>query len=497
MITEWKAPLLEHLIDFSKQQPLSLHVPGHRNGNVYKQLAKVLQHTAYNELIEHMANLAAIDVTELSHTDDLHQPEGVIKQAQDAAAKLYGADQSYFLVGGSTAGNLALILSICNDNDVIIVQRNVHKSVINGCKLAGAKVVFLTPEIEPTTELPVIPSIETLEQALMTYPNAKAVFLTNPNYYGISAELTPYAELVHHYHIPLLVDEAHGAHYGIAPHTSRSALASGADAVVQSAHKTLPAFTMGAMLHVQGSYLSQERLQQQLSIIESSSPSYVLMATIDVARATLETYGMIWFQQTYNYIEHLTSWLKEKQLHIQSELIELGIMPYRQDPYRMLLYDASNTLSGFELQAQLESKGIWIEMATEKYAVLVWHMNMKEQQYLQLQQALQQISAEIDVTNIQKKRVSTIINSKRVLVSDPIKFSRYPSERKVELVPIQDAKGKCSADVIIPYPPGIPLLYEEELIQTSHIEQLQQFITLGSRFQGSTTISSGLLKVFV
>ena len=337
MTKPWHAPLLEHLIQFSKQNPMSLHVPGHRNGDVYRQLTDLLQQTYYEELLEYMAKLAAIDVTELTHTDDLHDPETVIKEAQDATAKLYGADHSYFLVGGSTAGNLALILSICDTNDYIIVQRNVHKSIINGCKLAGANVIFLNPEYEPITNVAVVPSIETVRQALVEYPQAKAVFLTNPNYYGISVDLTEYVSLVHHHHIPLLVDEAHGAHYGIAPYAPPSALTAGVDAVVQSMHKTLPAFTMGAVLHVQGQYLQQQNIQQQLSMIQSSSPSYVIMASLDVARATLESYGDSWFIQTYNIVNQLTHWLNSEQLCLRVEQLNSKESIYKQDPYRMLL----------------------------------------------------------------------------------------------------------------------------------------------------------------
>lgn len=502
MTTHWHAPLLEHLIQFSKQKPLSLHVPGHRNGDVYRQLTDVLPHTEYEDLIKYMGKLATIDVTELSHTDDLHDPETVIKDAQDATAKLYGADHSYFLVGGSTAGNLALILSICNTNDYIIVQRNVHKSIINGCKLAGANVVFLNPEYEPITNIAVVPSVETVRQALIKYPQAKAVFLTNPNYYGISADLTDYVSLVHHHHIPLLVDEAHGAHYGIAPFAPTSALSVGADAVVQSMHKTLPAFTMGAVLHVQGQYLQQENIQQQLSIIQSSSPSYVIMASIDAARATLESYGDTWFLQTYHIVNKLTNWLNKEQLCLRVEQLASEESFYKQDPYRMLLFDHSNTVTGHQLQKMFESKMIWVEMSNEKYVVFVWHMNATKQQCELIQHAILEIHQEISRINtsqqcISNSNISTLKNPIDLAVSNAVKLQRLPSQRQVEVISLLDAAGRQSAEMVIPYPPGIPILYEEEIIQARQLDYIIGLNNSGARFQGSSTISNGMIKVFV
>ena len=497
MQKHWHAPLLEHLIQFSQQKPLSLHVPGHRHGEVYGQLTEQLRHTDYEELMRYMAKLGAIDVTELSHTDDLHDPETIIKDAQAATAKLYGAERSFFLVGGSTAGNIALILSLCDTNDYIIVQRNVHKSIINSCKLAGANVIFLNPAHEATTNLPVIPSIDTVQQALVQYPQAKAVFLTNPNYYGISADLSEYVTLVHNYHMPLLVDEAHGAHYGIAPYAPPSALKAGADAVVQSMHKTLPAFTMGAVLHTQGQYILKTRLQQQLSIIQSSSPSYVIMASLDAARATLECYGYEWFLQTYTIVNRLTEWLHSKQLCLRVEQLDSKSLEYKQDPYRMLLFDQSNKVTGYQLQKMLEAKMVWAEMANEKYVVLVWHMNATEQQYEIVQRALLEIHQQISVMVASCHTVSTIINAPEVMISNPVKLQRFPSNRKIETIALIEAKGRHSAEMVIPYPPGIPILFEEEVVQAFHIENLLQFIHSGARFQGSTTISEGMIKVFI
>ena len=189
----------------------------------------------------------------------MHQQVLLLK-AQELAARSFGAEETFFLVGGSTSGNLAMILAICEPGQQIIVQRNAHKSVLNGLALAGAKAIFIMPQTDPVSGLEIVPELSVVEEALVRYPDAKGVFLTNPSYYGLSVDLETYASLIHRYEKLLLVDEAHGAHYGLHPEFPTSALQAGADAVVQSTHKTLSALTMGAMLHVQGKRMDREAL---------------------------------------------------------------------------------------------------------------------------------------------------------------------------------------------------------------------------------------------
>lgn len=494
LINHWHTPLLSHLVTFAKQQPRSFHVPGHANGLIYDGLEEKLKSLAEAQFIKSLADIAQLDTTELSHTDDLHAPDGVIAEAENLTAALYGANQSYFLVGGSTAGNIALILSICEHGDYIIVQRNVHKSIINGCKLAGVHVIFVAPQIEPLTSLPVVPSIDTLQQALNQYPQAKAVFLTNPNYYGISTNLQPYVELVHQYNMPIFVDEAHGAHYGIAPYAPACALAAGADAVVHSAHKTLPALTMGAFLHIQGPYMNTQSVRQQLAIVQSSSPSYILMASLDVARATLQCYGKEWFMNSYEQLQQFQNWLKQEQLPIDTISLQKE-SEYTQDPYRLLLTDKSRRLSGFELQSELEKHHIWVEMANDQVAVLVCHMNLQHEVLEQLKRAILDVCAVIYTKGAAQITTAASI-VQQLPVSEPIQLLRNVSSSRLEAVSIERAEGRLCAEMVIPYPPGIPLLYEGEVIQASHIAIIQQYRLLGARFQGSDALLQGFIQVF-
>lgn len=292
------APLYEALLAYRESGNRSYHVPGHKNGQAYRRMPTktegegvrvedaipsgaavssefVGRKTVKGEM-DHRSlrssgtpdtafmDMMRMDVTEITGTDDLHQPEGVILEAQQLAADCYGAEESFFLVGGSTVGNLSLLLTICNEpGSVVLVQRNVHKSVIHGLMLAGAKAVFLEPWVDAASGLAVLPSVETVQAAVQAYPEAKGVLVTSPNYYGMGSDLTPLAEVCHAAGMPLLVDEAHGAHYGQHPQLPKSAPSCGADGVVQSTHKMLSAFTMGAMLHVRGPRINRSLLRQQ------------------------------------------------------------------------------------------------------------------------------------------------------------------------------------------------------------------------------------------
>ncbi|WP_332603930.1 aminotransferase class I/II-fold pyridoxal phosphate-dependent enzyme, partial [Bacillus sp. S1(2024)] len=312
-------PLYKALIQHARRNSHSFHVPGHHNGDVFFDDAKSI-----------FDPLLTIDVTELAGLDDLHHPSGVIKEAQELASQLYGSVESFFLVNGTTVGNLAMILSVCEPGDTILVQRNCHKSVFHAVDLSGAEPVYLAPDVDSAMHVPTHVPLGTIKEALEAYPGAKGLVLTNPTYYGHSADLTEIITEAHHYGIPVLVDEAHGAHfilgepfpvsalkmgadivviiteahhYGIPvlvdeAHGAHfilgepfpvSALKMGADIVVQSAHKTLPAMTMGSYLHLNSSCrINRDRVAEYLNRLQSSSPSYPIMASLDIARAYVQ-----------------------------------------------------------------------------------------------------------------------------------------------------------------------------------------------------------------
>ncbi|MCR2807175.1 aminotransferase class I/II-fold pyridoxal phosphate-dependent enzyme [Paenibacillus soyae] len=484
------APLYQALVNHASKDPVSFHVPGH-HGNEALQYALNMLDKQEEAINRHFGPLLALDVTELSTTDDLHHPESSIKEAQALAAECFGAEDTYFLVGGSTSGNLALILAVCDPGDIILVQRNVHKSIINGLKLANAKAVFLTPERESITGLATVPSLLETEKAIIRYPEAKAVFLSTPNYYGMSVNMERYAELCHRNGIPLLIDEAHGAHYGFHPELPASAIQAGADAVVQSTHKTLTAMTMGAMLHVRGSLLSRGRLKDTLAMIQSSSPSFPIMASLDISRAIAQQLGPDLFRESIEAVRLFRQWLKEESSRLTvPEREDSPVRSISYDPLRILLMDRDGLLSGYEIQQELERHGCYAEMADPKYSLLVVGPHAARGAIPRLQEAILHINAKYaercDSAMAEPIQSLDLMDEDISSVSEPVAFARHGMSGKgARRVHLQDARGQLSGEMVIPYPPGIPILYTGERITNHHISQIEWLARTGARFQGA------------
>lgn len=490
------APIFEALLDHAASNPVGFHVPGHHGGQALKQDTWVEQ--MENSPFEYFYKIMQLDVTELSSTDDLHHPEASIMQAQQLAAATFGAEETFFLVGGSTSGNIALLLALCEPDDVIIVQRNVHKSIINGLKLAGAKAVFLSPQIEPQTGLATIPTVKQVEDALAAYPEAKAVFLSNPNYYGMGVKLAAYVDAVHRYDKPILIDEAHGAHYGLHASFPHSAISEGADAVVQSAHKTLPTLTMGAMLHIQGNRISRDTLRQSLAMIQSSSPSFPILASIDISRAMIDALGAGLFEQSLHSAASFRDWL---QLH-NTVICEMKTEAARReglllDPLRVVLCDRSGVRTGYELQKHLEQYGIFAEMADPCYVVLVFGIQTSMHDTQRLQQAIGAINGEVKEHSINTRKSVYMNETMLITNSEPVSFNRAGFKNKTSLrIQLSAAEHHISAEMVTPYPPGIAILYPGERITPAMVKHIQKLSAMGAKFQGAVDPTMATISIF-
>ncbi|MBJ6361305.1 aminotransferase class I/II-fold pyridoxal phosphate-dependent enzyme [Paenibacillus sp. GCM10012307] len=490
----FRAPLYEILVKHADSAPGSLHVPGHQYGKALGKLSASVR--------EDFARIMRMDVTELSVTDDLHHPEGAILEAQRLAADLYGAEETYFMVGGSTAGNLALLLSHCKRDGILITQRNVHKSILNGLALSGAHAVFAAPQIDRDSGLATLPSLEQLEEALIRYSEAEAVMLCNPNYYGMGASLKDYVELVHRYHKPLFVDEAHGAHYGLHPEFPTGALAAGADAVVQSAHKTLPALTMGAMLHVQGERIDRAKLRGALTMIQSSSPSYPIMASLDLARAACMEQGPSLFDQALEAAAYIRDCIASKLPWVSLLPLKPESQAYNQaDPLRITLSDRTGTLSGYDWLKELEAYGWWAEMADSRHCVLLIGISCTRQEVNRIVETLIEISARYELDRKAPQAAADLSaghwNWGELPLSGPIRLPT-PAEGalQTEMVPLQEAEGRSCAEMITPYPPGIPILYPGECINNGIIAAIRELAEHGAKFQGAADPSLMHVKVY-
>ncbi|MBM6616223.1 aminotransferase class I/II-fold pyridoxal phosphate-dependent enzyme [Bacillus suaedaesalsae] len=458
-------PLFDSLKSHVKKTPVSFHVPGHKSGNLFLEKG-----------LEFYKDILSIDVTELSGLDDLHQPEEAILKAELLLSNHYGSKKSFFLVNGTTVGNLAMILSVCSVNDTVIVSRNCHKSIMNGLMLTGAKPVFVGPNFDTDLQIATYVSEQTFKEAINQYPKAKAIIITNPNYYGQTFDLTNIISYAHEKGIPVLVDEAHGAHFGIGEPFPKSAIASGADIVVQSAHKTLPAMTMGSYLHFQSDLVSLEQVKMYLKTMQSSSPSYPIMASLDLARAYIATFKK---EKVVKLVDTIEKWKDELSTIPQINIVNSKDPNITQDPLKVIM-QTKTSLSGYELQSLLEEEGIYTELADPLNVLCILPLEVK--QLHTISETIKDVLSHLPV--IQDKKSFPFHQ-----ITSDFPYSYWELKpKKTKWVTIEEGIEKLSAETIIPYPPGIPLLLYGERITHEHIRQMKRLKEMGAKFQGSNII---------
>ncbi|MGP4063110.1 aminotransferase class I/II-fold pyridoxal phosphate-dependent enzyme [Halobacillus sp. H74] len=472
-VTYSRAPLYEALSENIKGDPISFHVPGHKYGKVFSSNAK----SSFHSILE-------LDGTEIGRLDDLHAPEGVIKESQELASSYFESDETFFLVNGSTAGNLAMVLSVCKPGEKIIIQRNCHKSVMNGIELAGACPIFLSPLYEEETNRYSKVSRDSVKRALEEHPDSKGVLLTYPDYFGRAYELNEIADLVHAHKLPLLIDEAHGVHFHLDGSFPTSAMAAGADVVVQSAHKMAPAMTMASYLHVKGDRVNINLIRHYLQMVQSSSPSYPLMASLDLARAFMEGWGEAERLTLFSFIEEV----REAFGSFTSTWRLLPVGEY-DDPLKLTL--EVDEVSGFELSRFLEEVQVVPELATSHQVLLI----------LGLEPSLdrKELERRLDSVDSRLKNTSNNATIREVNISFPeiqTLEMGYADMQRMNDVQMRwsQAVGCIAAEAIIPYPPGIPLLMKGERISKIHYEHVLSLIDQGARFQ-NVNIEQGL-RVF-
>ncbi|WNR44746.1 aminotransferase class I/II-fold pyridoxal phosphate-dependent enzyme [Paenibacillus roseipurpureus] len=477
-IDKARAPLYEAMVAHQAKHSVSLHVPGHKSGQGLQDDGK-----------RFLITVMSIDYTEITGLDDLHHAEGAILEAQELAADCFGAEETYFLVGGSTVGNIAMIGAVCGKGDLILVQRNAHKSVIHGLMFAGAKAIFIAPRIDAATGVATGLHIEDVKQALALYPTAKALFLTNPNYYGMGVDVKLFADEMHDHGKLLLVDEAHGAHFGFHEDVPASALSQGADAVVQSTHKMLTALTMGAMLHVQGPRVNRGALKQMLAMLQSSSPSYPILASLDLARKRVHTEGRTWLDQGIQLMKEFRAGLDDIAFFRYCPQRITHEKAYETaDPFKIAIYDPSFQLTGSELKDQLEAQGCYVEMTDGYLVLLVFSAASTREDVHRTLAALHNICLDIKVRKQELQApISNIMKLPTyVTIGTPVGFDhRRVNQEEITQVSVEEAIGKRSSDMVIPYPPGVPLLYPGETITASIAEALVYLADQGIRFHGT------------
>ena len=456
-----KIPLLQALEQLIKKNPLSLHVPGHKNG----------KHTFINEL--ELSNLLYYDVTELNGLDDLHYPSEAINDAQNLLAKVYGAKESFFLVNGSTVGNLASILALCDENDEVFVQRNCHKSIFHGLSIAGAKPIFLPLDIDQELGQALGVNIEQSINIIKNYPNAKAMILTNPNYYGMAQDLSKMIDFAHKKHIPTIVDEAHGAHFIIGKPFPKQALSMGADIVIQSAHKTLPAMTMGSYLHINSTIVSTEKIREMLRMLQSSSPSYPIMASLDYARSFVELFSSHKVEQLQNKINDFTQQIEEIEAF---QIVTTSHSSYKQDILKVIVKSTKGH-TGKQLQDAFENEGIYSELSDWGHVLFILPLD-EQIDFTDHIKRLKRASKNLTQMDNNQPRI-TVPNFTSTVTDS---YSNLKRKQK-KIKDLTASIGEIAAENIVPYPPGVPILLKGEMITKEHVDYIRDIYQYGITIQ--------------
>ncbi|MGB3534515.1 MAG: aminotransferase class I/II-fold pyridoxal phosphate-dependent enzyme [Microcoleaceae cyanobacterium] len=484
MLNQDQIPLLEQLDRCGSRTPHApFYAPGHKRGvGISQYLTEVMGQSVFT-----------VDLPELPELDNLYQPCGVIQQAQTLAAEAFGAQQTWFLVNGSTVGIIAAILATCNPGDKIIIPRNVHQSVISGLVLSGAQAIAIDPDYSTAWDLAYSITPEAIEQALNQHPDITAILIVYPTYEGICGDISRIAQIAHQYNIPLLVDEAHGPHFAFHPNLPLSALAAGADLTVQSTHKILGAMTMASMLHVQGDRINRSRLAQALQQVQSTSPSYLLLASLDAARHQMATMGEKLMSDTLKLagvarrqlqqIPKISVFPTSSSPSLNPETTEKTTGFIDLDLTRLTVNISQLGLSGYEADEILHQHlGITAELPTLNCLTFIISLGNTQADIDQLIKGLTTLVNDCDRTS------ECMGHSPKIQLMSPTTLSVI-DPRIAFFAPnialrLSESIGYISAEQICPYPPGIPILIPGETITQERVNLLQTLLKLGATLTG-------------
>lgn len=493
------------LSEYGRSDYYPYHMPGHKR----------------SKLAGEMAGYYGIDITEIDGFDNLHQAEGILLDAQRRANRLYGAEETFYLVGGSTCGVLASIMTTVGRGEELLAVRNCHKSVYHAAILQELQMHYCYPPlIQEYGICDGVPADE-IERLLEQYPNCKAVVITSPTYEGIISDIRAIADVVHKKNKILIVDEAHGAHLGLCGKQPAGAVHGGADLVIHSLHKTLPAMTQTALLHVQGERVDRTRLRRYLAMLQTSSPSYVMMASMDSCIRYVEKHGAERFahmRQQYDIFCKKTAICKHLKIGKMTDMSEnMDSQPRRYyftgwDIGKLVIFIRTASLNGQQLYDILhEEYHLQMEMSAGNYVVAIMTIMDTEEGWQRLADALVQIDDRIDKETVKMYTAETEVHSDMnrdvfrqeqagrlsYIVTEIRMTPAQAFNGNQEEVPLTEAVGRVAADFINLYPPGIPLLVPGEVMSEDIIAYVQQSMRIGLRVQGVTAEGKAAVLVSV
>lgn len=449
-----KTPLLDEVLKYKKEENLIFSMPGNKCGKVF------LKDNIGKEFVDTMGYL---DITEVDPLDNLHAPEGIILEAQQLLAKTYGVKKAYFMVNGSTGGNLCSIFAAFNEGDEVLVERNCHKSIYNGLILRKLKVKYIEPLIDEKLGIFLPPDKKNIYDAIEQCENLKGIILTYPSYFGITYDIEEVLLDLKKRGLKIVVDSAHGAHF-IANNKLPKAIYGIPDYVILSAHKTLPALTQGSYLL---SNTDDNDVEFYLNTFMTTSPSYLIMSSLDYARYYLDEYGYDEYERLINKAEKYRSIINSlNKVHIISK--EDLAEDYDIDKSRYIV-TVSKEYSGHKLLEYLREQGIQCEMSFASGVVLLLSPINDDDDFKKLLKSFENLQLK-DIRQDNYSKYYSFIPKK---VLEPYEVFK----KECKYIKINEADKNIACEAIIPYPPGIPLLCPGEVITKEAIDIIDDYIS--------------------
>lgn len=470
-----RAPLAAAMKAYAASGALAFHTPGHKQG--------LGAHSLLREFVTEEGLRAEVSLAD--ELDDLHRPAGCIKEAQHLAARLWGADEAFFMVNGTTEAIHVMLMAALSPGDEVIVPRNAHRSVIGGLVLSGARPVYIMPERDDLLGIAHGVTADTVRRTLCEHPKVKAVLAVYPTYYGVASDLREIAEAAHESGVPLLVDEAHGAHLRFSEELPPDALSCGADLVAQSTHKLLGAMTQASMLFRKGGRVPAERVRRTASLFATTSPNYLLMASLDIARLQMEEEGDALVARAVRLSEELRDAVNRLPGLLcfgRERMGRPGALAL--DVTKLTVNVSGLGISGERAMRFLREKKIQAELADARNVLFIVSMADTELEKGRLFEALKALSSE----NEGQGKASLLS------VSPPPDLKNILSPRETfyaerESVPLGKAAGRIAAEEITFYPPGIPAVVPGERITEEAVGYLHEMTRLGMKVTGARDVS--------
>ncbi len=479
-LSQERAPILEALERLKKRRVVPFDVPGHKRGRGNQELVDFLGEKC-----------VGIDVNSMKPLDNLCHPISVIKEAEALAAEAFGASHAFFMVGGTTSAVQSMVLSVCQEGDKIILPRNVHKSVINALVLCGATPVYVNPEVEPDLGIPLGMQVSEVERAILENPGAVAVLVNNPTYYGICSDIQSIVRLAHEHEMMVLADEAHGTHFYFGENLPISAMAAGADMSAVSMHKSGGSLTQSSLL-LTGENVNWEYVHQIINLTQTTSASYLLMASLDVSRRNLVLRGRESFRKVVEMAEYARQEINEIGGYYAygKELINGGSI-YDFDVTKLAIYTRNIGLAGIEVYDLLRDE-YDIQMELGDITTTLAYVSIGDR----MQDIERLVGALADIKHRHSKDSAAMLNTEYIspIVLESPKSAFY--SEKVYL-PIWATPGRTCGEFVMCYPPGIPILAPGEMITEELIAYILYAKEKGCSIQGTEDPDVEHLNVLV